>query len=117
MINKINFTGRETMLTKGVKEVASKAHEYVGAGKVFSDSEIAAAKNLVKNAKIDKPLEKDVYTSPFAPTEETAQVVSKKAKRVQDETNGYLYNVAHGKPNNVADENVTETQAILNLLA
>ena len=109
MINKISFAGRETMLTKGVKEVASKATEYVGAGKVYTAKEIAKAEDLVRNAKINKPLKKDIYTSPFAPTQTSIGEVEK----VRNNENGYLYNVAHGKPEEVASDSVAK----LDLLA
>lgn len=132
MLNKINFTGRETMLTKGVKEVAAKANEYVGAGKVYADNKIATAprQGYVSASKIfdydDKyriPTQfeesaniskaEDLYTSPFSPIKNSVA----KDKKVQEETNGYLYNVAHGKPDYVAEENVSDSQALLNLLA
>ena len=39
MINKIAFTGRETMLTKGIENGIEKGaktiHEYIGADKIF----------------------------------------------------------------------------------
>lgn len=107
MISKISFTGRETMLTKGFKNASEatvdKMHEYVGAGKVFSKNEIAEVEALTKNAKkaSDVPAEKSSYTSPFAPTSEPENNVTKN----QNELNGYLYNVAHGKPKNVAEAN------------
>lgn len=44
MINKVTFTGREDMLTKGLKTV-TKRYEYVNAGKVYSQAEKDAAKN------------------------------------------------------------------------
>ena len=132
MLNKINFTGRETMLTKGVKEVAAKANEYVGAGKVYANNKIATEprQGYVSASKIfdydDKyriPTQfeesvniskaEDLYTSPFSPIKNSVA----KDKKVQEETNGYLYNVAHGKPSGIAEENVSETQALLNLLA
>ena len=104
MIDKISFAGRETMLTKGVKEVASKATEYVGAGKVYTAKEIAKAEELVKNAQISKTVEKDIYTSPFAPTQSSVGDIEK----VRNNENGYLYNVAHGKPEEVASEGATK---------
>ena len=57
MINGLTFTGREAMLTKGVKTVgeavADKTHEYLGVGKIFAES--AAAPKVAKNE----------YTSPY----------------------------------------------------
>lgn len=136
MISKISFTGRETMLTQGVKEVANKKAEYVSAGKIFSQKadtftrssvadnseefvgdgkifiqdEIKKIEKAVKEALSsdkEKRLADDMkaeakveYTSPFAPTE-AAQNGEKKA---QDKMNGFLYNVAHGKPSKVAKE-------------
>lgn len=53
MINKVTFTGREDMLTKGLKAV-TKRYEYVSAGKVYSQAEKDAAKKLLENLnKID----------------------------------------------------------------
>ena len=43
MINRISFTGRETMLTEGLektaKQVANKAEEYIGVGHIFEEVE------------------------------------------------------------------------------
>ena len=106
MISKISFTGKETMLTKSLKNASEatvdKMHEYLGAGKVFSKAEIAEVEALAKNAKqaTEKTAEKSSYTSPFAPTSEPEDMITKH----QNELNGYLYNVAHGKPKNVAEE-------------
>ena len=53
MINKVTFTGREDMLTKGLK-VATKKYEYVNAGKIYTKAEKDAAKKLLENInKID----------------------------------------------------------------
>lgn len=42
MMNSVSFTGRETMLTKGVKNIADavvdREHEYLGASKIFKKS-------------------------------------------------------------------------------
>lgn len=52
MINQMSFTGRETMLTQSVEKVVSKAHEYIGASKIFDNAESLVketAKNIVNN--------------------------------------------------------------------
>lgn len=60
MINKVAFTGRETMLTDGLKKAAPKAQEFI------SSSSILPA---LPKAKIAQPVvNQAVYTSPFAPT-------------------------------------------------
>ena len=112
MINKIAFTGREEMLTKIAKtaeEIATeKAHEYMGAGKVFSKNEIQAAEKAMKESKAadsfqraaDAEKSRVTYTSPFAPTD----LVSKTSiYQVKDDRNGFFYNVAHGKPEDIAN--------------
>lgn len=42
MMNSVSFTGRETMLTKGIKNVTDavpdKLHEYLGADKVYKNA-------------------------------------------------------------------------------
>lgn len=138
MINKINFTGRETMLTKGVKEVADKANEYVGTGKIYTNRKIntvlpqeyisaskifepddnrriVAMLNAIKEETKAETISKaeDLYTSPFAPIEHSVT----KDSKVKDETNSYFYNVAHGKPREVAEENVSEPRTLLNIIA
>lgn len=62
MINKIAFTGRETMLAKGIENGIEKGaktiHEYIGADKIFDNihaSELGRAKD-------------SAYVSPFLPT-------------------------------------------------
>jgi hypothetical protein len=67
MINKINFTGRETMLSKGVSAVAkADQYEYVGAGKIYSKEAIKEVMDKIDKARMPK-YEQSVYTSPFAP--------------------------------------------------
>lgn len=59
MINKVTFTGREDMLTKGLKTV-TKRYEYVNAGKVYSQAEKDTAKKLLENLnKIDNAQNND----------------------------------------------------------
>ena len=115
MINNVSFAGRETMLTKGVKEVASKAHEYVGTGKMYSPEEINVIERMINRAQNEDSISRVAaesaearYTSPFAPTH------AKQGKMAQaaDEKNGYLYNVAHGKPEEVAEEGVSKTSVL-----
>lgn len=57
MINKVAFTGRETMLTNGVEKVAEKAAQK------FEIAIVKASSILEAPA---KPVAKVVYTSPFA---------------------------------------------------
>lgn len=109
MINKIAFTGRETMLTKGIENGIEKGaktiHEYIGADKIFDNihaSELGRAKD-------------SAYVSPFLPTgaekvrdkglfEQISDVVSAiKAKNqpVQETSADKLaksYALSHGTP-------------------
>ncbi len=63
MINKVAFTGRETMLTNGLKNASNKANEFISASSVLP----ALPKvNVAKSPAND--LVEAVYTSPFAPT-------------------------------------------------
>ncbi len=106
MINKITFTGRETMLTKGLEKGASKVHEYVSAGKIYPK---AIADNMEKESaalRLNTLLEDcfsskaaELYSSPFAITAKTGTTL--KAQAVAD---NYSYAVAHGKPQQVAEE-------------
>lgn len=112
MINKIAFTGREEMLTKMTKTAeeiaAEKFHEYTGVGKVFTKREIQAAEKAIKESQAADSFQRSAqaekskvnYTSPFAPTE---PVSKPSISQVQDERNGFLYNVAHGKPEDIAN--------------
>lgn len=56
MISKINFTGREGMLTKGVKQSTGYRNEalnrYVNEATIFSDAEKAQVERRIKKAKI-----------------------------------------------------------------
>ncbi len=113
MINKIAFTGREEMLTKMTKTAeeiaAEKFHEYTGVGKVFTKREIQAAEKAIKESQAADSFQRSAqaekskvnYTSPFAPT---APVVDNSISAAQDMQNGYLYNLAHGKPDNIAKQ-------------
>lgn len=103
MINKITFTGRETMLTKGVKDdAAKKMHEYVGSGKIYTKEEI----DLVKRFYTPKsaPEQKVQYTSPYALVNNTD------IKAEEELQNGFSYNVAHGKPVDEAQRIVNEVE-------
>lgn len=99
MINKIAFTGREDMVARRAKSAAEiavdKAHEYVGAGKIYSKSEIAKAKEVAHAAeaqleKINKPT-RTAYASPFATTGATTN-------GAKLDVNDYSYAVSHGAP-------------------
>lgn len=93
MINGTSFTGRETMLTKGLKsvgeEVAVKAHEYLGAGKIFDNAE--AEKTISKAI---------VYKSPFEPINVGTESVASMAKNMVSEPNpsAISYAISHGTP-------------------
>lgn len=51
MINKVSFTGRETMLTTVSKEVKNTASNYLCAGKVYSAEERLMAERANKATK------------------------------------------------------------------
>lgn len=109
MISKVTFTGREEMLTKGIRKMAAKTHEYVGAGKVYSAEEIKAAERKMSETKLFMNLfdgdtfthanAAERYTSPFTPTAEINSEIVK-----QMENNNYSYAVAHGIPQTEAKE-------------
>lgn len=99
MINKVAFTGREDMLARRAKSAAEiavdKAHEYVGAGKIYTSKEIEKAKEVAHAAeaqleKANKPT-RTPYASPFA----TTGVANNGAKL---DVNDYSYAVSHGAP-------------------
>lgn len=112
MINKVTFTGRETMLTKGL-ESATK-HAYVKASKIFSPAEVKAAEETVAKAKkgdsylrfLDSVNSESTYTSPFAPTETAAQkshsIVESINDLTQSQKNSFSWQVAHGTPRSEA---------------
>lgn len=103
MINKIAFTGRETMLTKsiekGIEKGTATVTKYTSAGKIYSPKEIAEAEQQVQNA-LAKDTEKrlahpatnpeDLYTSPFNPTG--------MGSAAKAENYGESYALAHGTP-------------------
>lgn len=70
MINKISFTGRETLLTSGISKAAKvERPEYVNAAKIYSKEEVQAALKKLDNAKMPKVDSAEAaYVSPFAPT-------------------------------------------------
>lgn len=86
-INGLSFTGRETMLTKGVKavgeNVAAKAYEYVGAGKYFPNAKKAS------NTSVS-------YKSPFEPVGELKPIESKELTPAQKMEMSYA--LSHGTP-------------------
>ena len=103
MINKIAFTGRETMLTKGIEKGIEKGTatvtKYTSAGKIYSPKEIAEAEHTVQEALAKDANEKllhpatnpqDLYTSPFKPTGMEAAA--------KEESLGESYAHAHGTP-------------------
>ena len=101
MINKITFTGRETMLTRGIKEDTAKImHEYVGADKIYTEEQIDLVRRYCKPQKVQEI--KPQYTSPFTLTEPPAENKRTAAR------NGFLYNVAHGKPIAEAEKSAQE---------
>ena len=72
MINKISFTGRETLLTQPMKN--AKEIDFVSYAKVYSKEEIAKMKSKAKEVKMPKAEEVE-YTSPFAPIKKEAASV------------------------------------------
>ena len=71
MINNVAFMGRETMLTKPVKNTANEVKGFVGISKVYTKDEVAEAEKLADKAKIADDIKQKAtagtYTSPFAP--------------------------------------------------
>lgn len=70
MINKVSFTGRETMLTSALNQgskVADEALEYVRASSILP-------KNAMHKV-LDRIEATPVYTSPFAPIIKTADEI------------------------------------------
>lgn len=68
MINRITFTGREDMLTQGIKKTVDKTHEYINEANIFSNQEIQAIqKEINKAIKADTVTTSagHTYTSPF----------------------------------------------------
>ena len=67
MMNGVSFTGREGMLTKGIKNVAApdKIHEYLGTGKIYKKAaqvvpdirpQLAELENIKDKDALDKKL-------------------------------------------------------------
>ena len=114
MLNKITFTGRETMLTNGVKEdTVKKLHEYVGSGKIYTKEEIEKVQKFCTPK--NPPEKKAQYSSPYALVNES-DIQAKESAR-----NGFSYNVAHGKPADEAQRIFNEVEEksakSLNLMA
>ena len=63
MIDKVTFSGRETLLTKGLEKAAEKAEQNF----VKSSSILPA----LPVKPVEKAVQKDIYTSPYAPIEVT----------------------------------------------
>lgn len=106
MINNVTFTGRETMLTKGIEKTVSKAHEYVSAGKIYPKAVVDSMEKEAAESKFfDRLVEDyftpaaDTYTSPFAVT-----TGAKAASTAQAQANNFSYAIAHGKPQSEATE-------------
>lgn len=106
MINKVTFTGRETMLTNGIEKGINKAHEYVSASKIYPKSvvtsvekEIAESKffNTAMDVLTQKP--EDRYFGPFA-------IMSRPSATLEAQTmaDNFSYAVAHGKPEQIAED-------------
>lgn len=101
MINGVCFTGRETMLTKGLKSAgengAAKTYEYLSAGKVF--------KNAPKETST-----KIAYSSPFEPVdglnhEPDEDVFLKVLKSPTPEQEVEMsYAISHGTPEDIASK-------------
>lgn len=56
MMNGVSFTGREGMLTKGIKNIADpdKIHEYLGAGKIYKKAAQVAPDIRPQLAELEK---------------------------------------------------------------
>ena len=67
MISKVSFTGRETLLTKPIKEAS--ANDFLSYAKVYSKEEIAKMKESMSAIKMPKAAKEVEYTSPYAPIE------------------------------------------------
>lgn len=98
MINKVTFTGRETMLTKGIEKGVSKAHEYVSAGKIYPKAVVESAEREAASIRTVANTA-DNFLSPFALSAEPAS--NNKFQAIAD---NYSYAVAHGKPAQIAEE-------------
>lgn len=101
-VTRIAFTGRETMLTKGINEAASKTQDFVKASKIFSPAEVKAVEAEIAKAKesdftlkfIDEAFNsQSTYTSPFAPT-----AAKKEADMTQAQKNNFNWLLSHGTP-------------------
>lgn len=117
MISKITFTGREEMLTKGLKSAAKKSYEYVGAGKVFAPKEVEAVDKKINSDKVlshlmgdyfEPSAEQVKYVSPYAPT--ASHDAEKSLQVLQD---NFSYAVAHGKPEGVAKEAIKSINVLI----
>lgn len=103
MINRISFTGKETVVTEGVekaaKKVASKAEEYIGVGHIFEE---------VERTPVQKGID-SLYTSPFANIKDRAMAV----KKAIVDGDSFSYAISHGTPEDIAKEASTGFQAIV----
>lgn len=99
MINKVTFTGRETMLTKGIEKGANKVHEYVNAGKIYPKNIVETIEKETAKSKFFGSINNDTYSSPFALTSRANEV-----SRTQSFADNYSYAVAHGKPAQIAED-------------
>ena len=66
MISKVNFTGREGMLTK-IPSKEIERYDYLSDGRIFSKGE---AKKVKEQLKIQKDANVPSWTNPFAPIKE-----------------------------------------------
>jgi len=96
-INKITFTGREEMLTKGWNKGLRKSYDYVSAGKIFEKKE-AAEKGIHAADTIRVEVQNRIYTSPFAITGDT--FIVSPAREMERESLSYA--ISHGKPKSAA---------------
>jgi hypothetical protein len=71
MIYNVAFSGRETLLTKPVKETVSKVHEYMPEGIIVGNGITEKTTKAAKDI-IEKDLSK-IYKKAHAPIEETAE--------------------------------------------
>lgn len=90
MINNLTFTGREEMLTKGMKNIARKSYEYVGAGKIYSASEIENAEKMAQGS-LGTVLAGIKYDAPFLQSDTVVPIVK------QAQNGSASYAISHGK--------------------
>ncbi len=120
MINGISFTGRETMLTKPVEKVVSKAHEYVSSSKIFSSAEDIFNATAKSNAekRIDRlheytPTSK-IYSQAERENIEVPADLDKTSLLNYSNQAAASYALSHGTPKEVLPEVVAKSIDVKN---